>query len=167
MEEIVNKVAKSPLVTLDLEDFYPEGKRMLFDLRDFLYEGLVLREKVFREELKNHDWEQYRDAYVALSCSTDAIIPAWAYLLVATYLAPISKKITQGSLEDLEVSIFQEVVKELNLEEYENKKVMIKGCSKRKIPDAAYVQLIEKVYPLVQSLMFGEACSTVPLVKKK
>lgn len=167
MEEIVNKVAKSPLVTIDLEDFYPEGKRMVFDLKDFLYEELILREKDFREQLKDHDWEQYKDAYVAMDCSTDAIIPSWAFLLAATYLQPKAKKIVKGNLVDLETSLYQEIISNLDLAPYENKKIIVKGCSRKPVPDAAYIQLIEKIQPHIQTLMFGEACSTVPLLKKK
>lgn len=167
MEEIVNKVAKSPLVTIDLEDFYPEGKRLVFDLKDFLYEELILREKDFREQLKNHDWEQYKDAYVAMNCSTDAIIPSWAFLLAATYLQPVAKKIVKGNLVDLETSLYQEIISKLDLTPYENKKIIVKGCSRKPVPDAAYIQLIEKIQPHIQSLMFGEACSTVPLLKNK
>lgn len=167
MEEIVNRVANSPLVTIDLENFYPEGKRLLFDLKDFLYEELILREKEFREQLKSHDWKQYQDAYVALDCSTDAIIPAWAFLLVATYLQPYAKRIVKGNLEDLETSLYQEIISQMDVTPYENKKVIVKGCSKKPVPDAAYIQLIEKIQPHVQSLMYGEACSTVPLLKKK
>lgn len=167
MEEIVNKVAKSPLVTIDLEDFYPQGKRMVFDLKDFLYEELILREKDFREQLKNHDWNQYKDAFVAMDCSTDAIIPSWAFLLVATYLQPQAKKIVKGNLVDLETSLYQEIISKLDLTPYENKKIIVKGCSRKPVPDAAYIQLIEKIQPYIQTLMFGEACSTVPLLKKK
>lgn len=167
MEEIVNRVANSPLVTIDLEDFYPEGKRLLFDLKDFLYEELILREKEFREQLKSHDWKQYQDAYVALDCSTDAIIPSWTFLLVATYLQPYAKRIVKGNLEDLETSLYQEIISQMDVTPYENKKVIVKGCSKKPVPDAAYIQLIEKIQPHVQSLMYGEACSTVPLLKKK
>lgn len=167
MEEIVNRVAKSPLITIDLEDFYLEGQRMVFDLKDFLFEELILREKDFREQLKNHNWEQYKDTYVAMSCSTDAILPSWAFLLVATYLQPFAKKIVMGNLEDLETSLYQEIISKLDIQSFENKKIIIKGCSNKPVPDTAYVMLIEKVQPHVQSLMFGEACSTVPLLKKK
>ncbi len=167
MEEIVNRVAKSPLVTIDLEEFYPEGKRMVFDLKDFLFEELLLREKDFREQLKNHDWEQYQNAYVAMDCTTDAIIPSWAFLLVATYLQPFAKKIVKGSLVDLETSVYQEIISNLDLTPYQNKKIIVKGCSRKPVPDAAYIQLIEKIQPHIQSLMYGEACSTVPLLKNK
>lgn len=167
MEEIVNRVAKSPLITLDLEEFYPKGERMIFDLKDYLYEGFVLREKDFREKLAAHNWDQYKDAYVAMNCSTDAILPSWAFLLVATYLQPQVKKMVQGNLVDLETAIFQDLIANLDVSAYENKKIIVKGCSKKPIPGTAYVQLIEKIQPHVQSLMFGEACSTVPLLKKK
>lgn len=167
MEEIVNKVAKSPLVTLDLEEFYPDGKRILFDVKDFLFQELILKEKDFRDQLKAHDWEQYQDTYVALDCSTDAIIPGWAYLLVATYLEPFVKKMTKGSLKDLEASIFQDIISKMDTSKFQDKKIMIKGCSKKPIPDAAYVQLVEKIQPVASSLMYGEACSTVPLMKRK
>lgn len=167
MEEIVNKVAKSPLVTIDLEEFYPEGKRMIFDLKDFLYEELILKEKDFREQLKSHNWEIYKDAYVAMDCSTDAIIPSWAFLLVATYLQPYAKKIVKGNLVDLETSIYQQIISSMDISAYESKKIIVKGCSKKPVPDAAYIQLIEKIQPYIQSLMYGEACSTVPLLKKK
>ncbi|MFA7687120.1 MAG: DUF2480 family protein [Moheibacter sp.] len=167
MDEIINKVAKSPLVTIDLEDFYPEGKRMVFDLKDFLYEELILKEKDFREQLKNHDWTVYQDAYVAMDCSTDAIVPSWAFLLAATHLQPYAKKIVKGNLVDLETALYREIISNWDVSQYENKKVIVKGCSKKPVPDAAYVQLIEKIQPHIQSLMYGEACSTVPLLKKK
>lgn len=167
MDEIINRVAKSPLVTIDLEEFYPEGKRMVFDLKDFLYEELILKEKDFREQLLNHNWEQYTDAYVAMDCSTDAIIPSWAFLLVATYLQPQARKIVKGNLVDLETSVYQEIISGLDVTPYENKKIIVKGCSRKPVPDAAYIQLIEKIQPHIQTLMFGEACSTVPLLKKK
>ena len=167
MEEIVNRVAKSPLVPIDLEEYYPEGSRMVFDLKNFLYEELILKEKDFRESLKNHDWTQYQDAYVAMHCSTDAIIPSWAFLLVATYLQHYAKKIVKGNLLDLETSVYQEIIQNMDISQYEGKKIIVKGCSRDPVPDAAYIQLIEKIQPHIQSLMYGEACSTVPLLKKK
>lgn len=167
MNEIINRVANSPLVTIDLEDLYPEGNRMIFDLKDFLWEELILKEKDFRENLKNHDWTQYQDAYVAMDCSTDAIIPSWAFLLVATYLQPHAKRIVKGNLADLETSLYQDLISQMDISAYENKKIIVKGCSRKPVPDAAYIQLIEKIQPHIQSLMYGEACSTVPLMKKK
>lgn len=167
MGEIINRVAASSLVTVNLEEFYPEGKRMQFDLKDFLWKGLVLKEKEFREELKNHNWEQYRDAFVAMNCSVDAILPGWAYLLPATYLQPVARKIVKGDSETLETALFTEIISKIDTTQFENKKVIIKGCSKKPVPESAFIQLIEKLQPVVSSLAFGEACSTVPLIKIK
>lgn len=164
--EIVNRVANSKLKTLDLEEFYPKGNRILFDIKDWLFQEIILKEKDFRTFVEGHDWSQYQDAYVALSCSADAIIPSWAYLLLTTKLQPFAKKIVVGSLELLETVIFQEVINELELDEFADKPVIIKGCSDKPIPDSAYTLLISKLQPVAKSLMFGEACSTVPLYKK-
>ncbi len=166
-DEIVNRVAKSPLVTIDLEELYPEGRRTVFDISDWLYEGLILREKEFRESVNLHDWSSYQDHYVALTCKTDAIIPSWAYLLIATKLAKFAAKVVVGNLELLETSIFQEIISNLDEQKYKDKPVIIKGCSDKPIPDTAQVQLIEKLLPTAQTIMFGEACSTVPLYKRK
>ncbi|WP_053971005.1 DUF2480 family protein [Mangrovimonas sp. ST2L15] len=164
--EIVNRVANSKLKTLDLEEFYPKGNRILFDIKDWLFQEIILKEKDFRTFVEAHDWSQYQDTYVALSCSADAIIPSWAYLLLTTKLQPFAKKIVVGSLELLETVIFQEVINELELDEFADKPVIIKGCSDKPIPDSAYTLLISKLQPVAKSLMFGEACSTVPLYKK-
>ncbi|MCF1190562.1 DUF2480 family protein [Mangrovimonas sp. AS39] len=164
--EIVNRVANSKLKTLDLEEFYPKGNRILFDIKDWLFQEIILKEKDFRTFVEAHDWSQYQDVYVALSCSADAIIPSWAYLLLTTKLQPFAKKIVVGSLELLETVIFQEVINELQLDEFADKPVIIKGCSDKPIPDSAYTLLISKLQPVAKSLMFGEACSTVPLYKK-
>ena len=166
-EEIVNRVASSKLITINLEDFYPEGKRILFDISKWLYEGLILKEKDFRESVENHNWSQYTDNYVALSCLTDAIIPSWAYLLITTKLSPFARKIVVGNLVLLETIIFQEVISTLEIGIYKDKPVIIKGCSNKPIPETASVQLIEKLQPVVKSIMFGEACSNVPLYKAK
>ncbi|WP_291091818.1 DUF2480 family protein [Empedobacter sp. UBA7494] len=165
-DEIINKVANSSLVTIDLQDYYPDGDRVVFDLKDWLYEELILREKDFRENLKNHDWTQYQDKYVALTCTADAIVPSWAYLLVATYLSPIAKRIVHGSLQDLDTILYTEIVDHLPYEDYVDGKIIVKGCSHKPVPESAYIQLIERLQPIVSSLMFGEACSTVPLYKK-
>ena len=166
-EEIVNRVAKSPLINIDLEEFYPSGKRVLFDIKDWLFEGIILKEKDFREHVKNHDWSQYQDAYVALTCSEDAIIPSWAYLLLATELTPYAKKAVVGNLELLETVIFQEVIQNLDISEYENKPVIIKGCADKPIPPSAFSFLIDRIQPIAKNIMYGEACSTVPLYKRK
>lgn len=166
-EEIVNRVAKSNLMTIDLEDFYPSGARVVFDIKDWLYEGLILREKEFRAHVSEHDWTQYTNAYVALTCGTDAIIPSWAYLLLTTALATSAKKVVIGDLVLLETVIFQELLAELPLEEFRDKPVIIKGCANKPIPSSAYAFLIQRLQPVVKSLLFGEACSTVPLYKRK
>ena len=166
-EEIINRVANSALINIDLEDFYPEGKRILFDIKDWLFEGIILKEKDFREYVKNHDWSQYQDTYVALTCSEDAIIPSWAYLLLSSELNPYTKKTVVGDLELLETTIFQEVLQDLDISEYENKPVIIKGCADKPIPASAFSFLIEKIQPVAKTIMYGEACSTVPLYKKR
>ncbi|QII69324.1 DUF2480 family protein [Apibacter sp. B3706] len=167
MDEIINKVEKSGLITLDLEDFYPKEPRMLFDLKDYLYEGLVLREKEFRESLSKLDWKMYENAYVAVTCTSDAIVPSWSYLLIANYLTGVAKLISFGTLEDLERDIFTEIIDKMDVDSYKDKKIIIKGCSRKPVPQNAYLQLIQKLKPIASSLMFGEACSTVPIFKKK
>lgn len=164
--EITNRVSTSSLITLDLEDFYPAGNRVVFDIKDWLLEGFVLREKLFREEAANHDWNQYKDSYVALTCSTDAIIPAWAYMLLATHLQPVAKKVITGSLEDLETVLYTQIIDKLEVTPFIDKPVIVKGCSNKPVPKNAYLLLIEKLQPVVKSLMYGEACSSVPLYKK-
>lgn len=166
-DEIINRVANSKLITIDLEDFYPEGKRAIFDIKDWLYEELILREKDFRESVKNHDWSLYKENYVALTCSSDAIIPSWAYLLITTELNNYAKKVVIGDLELLETVIFNEIITNLNINEFKNKPVIIKGCSNKPIPQSAYSMLISKIQPEVKNIMYGEACSTVPLFKKR
>ena len=166
-EEIVNRVANSKLVVIDLEDYYPTGKRMVFDIKDWLYEGLVLREKEFRAQVMAHNWGQYQDAYVALTCSTDAIVPAWAYMLITMHLEPFTKKILIGDLEQLEVSLYQSIIENLDIESYRGKPLIIKGCSNKPVPVNAYILLSQKLKPIAQSIMYGEACSSVPLYKKK
>lgn len=166
-EEIINRVANSKLVTFDLEDFYPKGERIHFDISKWLMEGIVLREKDFRAQADAHDWAQYKDAYVALYCSTDAIVPGWAYLLLSLHLAPFAAKVTVGSLEELESVLFAEILNNLDISEYENKPVIIKGCAHKPIPENAYVLLAQKLHPVALSIMYGEACSSVPLFKRK
>ena len=165
--EIINRVANSKLTTFDLEDFYPSGERILFDIKEWLLEGLVLRESIFREKALAHDWSQYKDAYVALTCSTDAIIPAWAYMLLSTHLNPYAKKTVIGDLQTLETILYTEIISKMDLSNLKDKPVIIKGCSHKPVPENAYLLLIEKLQPLVKSLLYGEACSSVPLFKKK
>ena len=164
---IINRVANSKLELINLEDYYPHGKRVVLDIKDWLYEELVLREKEFRQQAKLFDWEQYNDCYVALTCSSNAIVPAWAYMLLSTYLAPFANKTILGSLDVLETSIYQDIIKALDVSPYKDKSVIIKGCTNKPIPDNAFIQLSTKLKPLVKSLMYGEACSAVPLYKRK
>ena len=145
-EKIVNRVAKSPLKNIDLEELYPDGKRILFDIKNWLFEGIILKEKDFRESVNKHDWSQYQDTYVALTCSEDAIIPSWAYLLLSAELTPYAKKIVVGDLELLETSIFQEIINHMDISEYQDKPVIIKGCADKPIPASAFSFLIDRVY---------------------
>jgi hypothetical protein len=165
-EEIINRVANSKLKVIDLEDYYPEGKRVLFDIKDWLYEGLVLREKEFRQNVKTYDWSQYKDNYVALTCSTEAIIPTWAFMLLTINLEPFAKKIVLGNLETLETSIYQDIITNLDVSEFIDKPIIIKGCSNKPVPENAYLMLTNKLKPITKSIMFGEACSAVPLYKR-
>ena len=164
--EIVNRVANSKLITFDLEDFYPQGQRVLFDIKDWLLEGFVLREKDFRENAKTFDWSVYQDAYVALTCSTDAVIPGWAYMLLTTYLSPFAKKVVVGDLHTLESILYSEIINNLDVSDYQDQPVIVKGCSRKPVPQNAYIQLIQKLQPVARSIMYGEACSSVPLFKK-
>ena len=166
-DEIINRVTNSALQVFDLEDYYPEGKRLTLDISGWLLEGFVLREKDFREALKNHDWQQYAGAFVAVHCSTDAIVPAWAYMLITTYLQPVAKKVTQGTVEQLDVLIYQQILDGLDYTTYTDKPVIIKGCSRKPVPQEAYVLATQKIMPVAKSIMFGEACSAVPLYKRK
>jgi len=164
--EIINRVANSKLVTFDLEDFYPDGKRVLFDIKDWLLEGLVLREKDFREYVKNYNWSQHQNQYVALTCSTDAIVPAWAYMLLVVNLEPFVEKAVIGTLDDLETSVYQDIINTIDVESFKNKPIIIKGCANKPVPVNAYTMLINKLKPVAKSLMYGEACSSVPLFKR-
>lgn len=166
-DDIINRVANSKLATIDLEDFYPEGKRILFDIKDWLFEGFVLREKDFRKQVSEFDWSQYKNQYVALTCSTDAIVPGWAYMLLSLHLEPFTKKVIVGDLEQLETSIYQDIIQKLDISEYEGKPIIIKGCSNKPVPQNAYIMLSNKLKPVAKSIMYGEACSSVPLYKKK
>ncbi len=166
-EEIINRVANSKLLTFDLEEIYPKGERVAFDISGWLLEGIVLRESEFREKAKKQDWAQYQDKYVALFCSTDAIVPGWAYLLLSLHLAPLAKKVTVGSLDELESILFAELLQNIDISEYIDKPVIIKGCAHKPIPQNAYVLLAQKLQPVAKSIMYGEACSSVPLFKRK
>lgn len=164
--EIINRVANSKLVTFNLEDHYPNGERVLFDIKDWLLEGLVLREGVFREKAAAYDWSRHNGAFVALTCSSDAIIPAWAYMLLTTYLQPYAKKVIVGDLNLLETILYTEIIQNLDISHLAGKPVIVKGCSRKPVPENAYLLLIARLQPVVKSIMYGEACSSVPLYKK-
>ncbi|WP_348800233.1 DUF2480 family protein [Flavobacterium adhaerens] len=166
MDEIINKVANSVLEVFDLEDYYPIGIRTQIDISQWLYEGLLLKEKDFREQLLNQDWSKYQDQYVAVSCSTDAIIPKWATILVTMHLAPYAKKIVEGTIEDLDSALYETILPVIDYTVYQDKPVIIKGCSKKPVPIQAYILAAQYLQPFARSIMYGEACSAVPLYKK-
>jgi len=164
---IVNKVSESGLITLDLEEFYPKGETMLFDMKDHLFMGLILKEKDFREALKNIDFTIYQDKNVALTCTADAVIPVWAYMLAASYLQPFAKEIVLGNEDFLHKSLFLKNLSTINPADYTDKRVVIKGCGELPITEMAYVEITKLLRPVVKSIMYGEPCSTVPVYKKK
>ena len=164
---IINRGATSSLISLDLEDFYHSGERVLYDLKDNLFMGLILKEKDFREFLKIHDWSQYSGKNVAITCTEDAVIPTWAYMLLAIQLEPFANTIVFGNLQDLEQKLYDEALAKINFEDYAGAKVVVKGCSKVAVPTTAYVEVTRRLRPYAQSIMFGEPCSTVPLYKKR
>ena len=167
MEEIINRVSNSKLKTFDLEEIYPEGKRVIFDIKDWLFHEIILKEKDFRDSVRDHNWSQYKNSFVAVTCSADAIIPSWAFMLVASELTPFANKVVIGNLELLETVIYQELISFLDFKDFANKPVIIKGCADKPIPNSAFAFLIAKLQPIAKSIMFGEACSTVPLYKAK
>lgn len=166
MDEIVNKVANSSLEVFDLEDYYPKGKRTQIDISQWLFEGFLLKEKDFRESLKNHNWSQYENHLVAIQCKTDAIIPAWASILVTTYVSLFAKKVVLGTIIDLETAIYQEILSKVDYSQYQDKPIILKGCSKKPVPESAYIMAIQELQKVAKSIMYGEACSAVPLFKK-
>ncbi|HPW97274.1 MAG TPA: DUF2480 family protein [Flavobacterium sp.] len=167
MDEIVNKVANSVLEVFDLEDYYPIGIRTQIDISQWLFEGFLLKEKDFREALKNHDWSQYQNHYVAIHCKTDAIIPAWASILVTTYAASFAKKVVLGTINDLNTVLYQEILNQLDYSKYQDKPLILKGCSKKPVPESAYIFAVQHLQKVAKSIMYGEACSAVPLFKKQ
>lgn len=165
MDEIINKVANSVLEVFDLEDYYPAGIRTQIDLSQWLEQGFLLKEKEFRESLKNHDWAQYKNHFVAIYCATDAILPAWATILVTVHLQSYAQKIYLGKKEDIDVFLYQDILSQIDYSIYKEKPVILKGCSKKPVPESAYIAAIQFLQPVAKSVMFGEACSAVPLYK--
>ena len=166
-EPIINKVAESGLVTIDLENYYPKEEVAVFDMKDHLFMGLILKEKEFRESLKKVDWEKYRDKNVAIICSADAIIPVWAYMLAATYLQPVAKDAVMGDEKELHKTLFIKNISAINAAEFADKRIVIKGCGEIPIGDFAYMEITKLLRPYAKSIMYGEPCSTVPIYKKK
>jgi hypothetical protein len=166
-EIIINRVEASGLVTIDLEGFYPKEPFKIFDLKDYLFRGLIIREKEYREALKNTNWNEYENKNVAVMCSVDAIIPVWAYMLVATYLQPIAKNIVLGNEENLMETILLNNITNIDPQDYAGKRVVIKGCGDIKIPESAYLKITALLLPYAKSIMYGEPCSTVPVYKRK
>lgn len=167
MEEIINKVAGSGLKTLDLEEYYDASGRADFDLAQTLFQGLVLREKDFRAFVKDFDWNIYADKNVAVFCSADAIVPVWAFMLVATKLSGIAKHFILGDRQELEKELFRKALAAIDPQDFLAAKVVIKGCSKLPVPTSAYLEITKILAPVASSIMYGEPCSTVPVYKKK
>lgn len=165
-EEIINKVAESGLITLDLEDYLPKNKIVELDIRDQLFQGLALKEKNFREFIKTQDWSVYKDQLVGVYCSNDAIIPTWAFMLLASVLQPYAEKIYFGKRENVIHQLLTEKILKLEVEKFKDQLIIIKGCAKENISMDVYMQLVQKLQPHVKSIMFGEPCSTVPVYKK-
>jgi len=166
-EEIINKVAQSALLTVNLEDYYPKQEIVVFDLKPFLFMELILKEKDFRESLQKVDWSIYQDKIVAVNCSADAVIPMWAYMLVATYLQPFAKDVVMGNEKKAAEQILLQNIQAINASEYSGKRVVVKGCGDLPIGEFAYMEITKKLRPVAKSIMYGEPCSTVPVYKKK
>ena len=165
--EIVNKVAQSQLITLDLADFYPKGERILLDITHQLFMGQVLREKDFRAYIETNNWGQFQDKHVAVTCTAEAIVPVWAYMLLATVLQPVAASLVFGNLESLENELFRNAIAEkINPEDFRNRKIVIKGCGDVQIPVSAFVEITRILRPVADKIMYGEPCSTVPVFKK-
>lgn len=167
MDEIVNRVANSALQVFDLEDYFPKEKIVELDISQWLFGGFILKETEFRDHLKQHDWSQYNNTYVALYCSEDAILPAWAYALVSVHLEPFALKVVHGIRKDVLLSVYQQTLENLDYSLFQDKPVILKGCSNKPVPQEVYVLATQKLVPYAKSIMFGEACSAVPLYKKK
>jgi hypothetical protein len=165
-DQIVNRVASSQLITFDLERFHQPGERVQYDIKDLLYQGLILKEKDFREHVRHHDWSQYKNKFVAITCSADAIVPTWAYMLLTVSLQPHARRIFFGSLDDMEVMLFQEALGTVDWSQYRDAKVVIKGCSDVHVPAGAYVEATARLSAVAASVMYGEPCSTVPVFKR-
>ncbi len=167
MSEIINKVAQSGIVTINLEELLPAGDRVALDITPWLYEELILKEKDFREYIKQHNWNQYQGQHVAVFCSADAIVPTWAYMLISAQLSGIATTVFFGTIEEMEKQLFHDTLKSICPSEYKDQRVVIKGCSDVPVPVSAYLEITQLLQPHVKSIMYGEPCSTVPVFKRK
>ncbi|BDD00204.1 DUF2480 family protein [Persicobacter psychrovividus] len=165
-DQIINRVESSGLLQIDLEEFRPAGERVAIDIADQLFQGLVLREKDFRTYIKETDWSTFQDKHVALFCSADAIIPNWAFMLLASKLQAVATTVEFGDLEQLETALYKKALAHIDYSKFQDERVVIKGCSDEAVPTSAYVLLTNRLTPYVKSIMFGEPCSTVPVYKK-
>lgn len=163
---LVNRVASSGLITINLEDYYPSKEIIAFDLKDYLFHELILKEKDFRIALKEHNWQDYQDKIVLVYCSSDAILPVWSFMLVASYLKPMAAEVFQGSEEEFLKFHYYSVITEMDLSIHAEKRVVIKGCSDKHVPPSAYLEITKELQPYAQSIMYGEPCSTVPIFKR-
>lgn len=166
-ENFVNKVAASGLITFNLEEYFHQGERLVYDIKDNLFHGLMLREKDFREFIKTHDWAAYTGKNVAITCSADAIVPTWAYMLLANKMKPYANEVVFGNLETLEAVLFTKALANIDIDKFRDERVVIKGCADIEVPVAAYVEITSLLTPVVKSIMYGEPCSTVPIYKRK
>jgi len=166
-ENIVNKVANSGLITLNLEEYFHKGERVVYDIKDNLFHGLMLKEQDFRAFIKEHDWSQYTDKNIAITCSTDAIVPTWAYMLLANKMKPFANEVVFGSLETLEAVLYTKALAKIDVNQYADERVVIKGCADLEVPVTAFVEITSLLTPVAKSIMYGEPCSTVPIYKKK
>ena len=163
---LINRVANSGLITINLEEFYPVQEIAVFDIKDYLFQGLILKEKDFRKAMKEHNWEQYQDKILLVICTADAIVPVWAYMLVSAYSKPFTIDIFAGSKDGYLRSYYYKIIKDIDVSQYKGQRIVIKGCSKKPVPHSAYLQLTERLQPVAQSIMYGEPCSTVPIFKR-
>ena len=163
---IVNKVSESGLITLDLEEFYPKEETAVFDMKDYLFMGMILKEKEFREAMKNLDLSPFKGKNIALTCSADAVIPMWAYMLAASYLEPVANEVIFGDEDFLHKTLFLKNISKINAADYLDKRVVIKGCGELAISETAYVAITNLMRPVAKSIMYGEPCSTVPIYKR-
>ncbi len=166
-ENIINKVASSGLVTLNLEEYFHKGERILYDIKDNLFHGLILKEQGFRAFIREHNWEQYANKNVAITCSADAIVPTWAYMLLANKIRTFANEVVFGSLETLETVLYIKALSKIDINSFAGERVVIKGCADIEVPVSAYVEITALLSPIVKSIMYGEPCSTVPIFKRK